>query len=280
MARDGLEAYDATGAGRAIEAFVDDLSNWYVRRSRRRFWNPAGAGGPRRRRRLPHPVRVPRHGGDAAGAVHAVRRRGAVAEPGRRPRRAAGLGAPVRLPPPPTRPRATPAWTRRWRRPARSSGSDGRVRVETKTRVRQPLAEAVVHYAGDHAAMTPLLDARRRRAQRQAGGVRGVRRGVRWLARQTQLQGARPDAGAEGQGGGDRAGRRRRNARRSARSWRAVTVSLPSGDVDLGTRRRRPGPGRARGLGRGQRRRSHRGARPRISTRTCVAKASRANWCA
>jgi isoleucyl-tRNA synthetase len=34
-----LEDYDATTAGRAIAAFVDDLSNWYVRRSRRRFWN-------------------------------------------------------------------------------------------------------------------------------------------------------------------------------------------------------------------------------------------------
>ncbi|HEV2754031.1 MAG TPA: DUF5915 domain-containing protein, partial [Solirubrobacteraceae bacterium] len=33
-----LDAYDATTAGRAIAAFVDDLSNWYVRRSRRRFW--------------------------------------------------------------------------------------------------------------------------------------------------------------------------------------------------------------------------------------------------
>ncbi len=33
-----LDAYDATAAGRAIAAFVDDLSNWYVRRSRRRFW--------------------------------------------------------------------------------------------------------------------------------------------------------------------------------------------------------------------------------------------------
>jgi isoleucyl-tRNA synthetase len=33
-----MEDYDATGAGRAIEAFVDDLSNWYVRGSRRRFW--------------------------------------------------------------------------------------------------------------------------------------------------------------------------------------------------------------------------------------------------
>ncbi len=34
-----LDAYDATTAGRAIAAFVDDLSNWYVRRSRRRFWD-------------------------------------------------------------------------------------------------------------------------------------------------------------------------------------------------------------------------------------------------
>jgi isoleucyl-tRNA synthetase len=32
-----LDAYDATTAGRAIAAFVDDLSNWYVRRSRPRF---------------------------------------------------------------------------------------------------------------------------------------------------------------------------------------------------------------------------------------------------
>src|SRR5262249_24490793 len=42
-ARERLESYDATGAGRRIQDFVDDLSNWYVRRSRRRFWNPGGA---------------------------------------------------------------------------------------------------------------------------------------------------------------------------------------------------------------------------------------------
>ena len=34
-----LEAYDATSAGRAIAELLDELSNWYVRRSRRRFWN-------------------------------------------------------------------------------------------------------------------------------------------------------------------------------------------------------------------------------------------------
>jgi isoleucyl-tRNA synthetase len=34
-----LDAYDATTAGRAIGELLDELSNWYVRRSRRRFWD-------------------------------------------------------------------------------------------------------------------------------------------------------------------------------------------------------------------------------------------------
>ncbi len=33
-----METYDLTGCTRPIERFVDDLSNWYLRRSRRRFW--------------------------------------------------------------------------------------------------------------------------------------------------------------------------------------------------------------------------------------------------
>ncbi|HEY6876192.1 MAG TPA: isoleucine--tRNA ligase [Candidatus Dormibacteraeota bacterium] len=33
-----LEEYDVTGASRPIAAFVDDLSKWYIRRSRNRFW--------------------------------------------------------------------------------------------------------------------------------------------------------------------------------------------------------------------------------------------------
>ena len=43
-ATDALEAYDVFTAGRAIESFVDQLSNWYVRRNRRRFWK--SAAGP------------------------------------------------------------------------------------------------------------------------------------------------------------------------------------------------------------------------------------------
>ncbi len=35
---DKLEHYDITGAGYDLEAFTDELSNWYVRRNRERFW--------------------------------------------------------------------------------------------------------------------------------------------------------------------------------------------------------------------------------------------------
>jgi isoleucyl-tRNA synthetase len=34
-----LDAFDTQRAGRLISSFIDDLSNWYVRRSRRRFWD-------------------------------------------------------------------------------------------------------------------------------------------------------------------------------------------------------------------------------------------------
>jgi isoleucyl-tRNA synthetase len=34
-----LEDFDSQVAGRALARFIDDLSNWYVRRSRRRFWD-------------------------------------------------------------------------------------------------------------------------------------------------------------------------------------------------------------------------------------------------
>ncbi|MCL1901612.1 MAG: isoleucine--tRNA ligase, partial [Firmicutes bacterium] len=37
---EGLNAYRVTEPARAIAAFVDELSNWYVRRCRERFWAP------------------------------------------------------------------------------------------------------------------------------------------------------------------------------------------------------------------------------------------------
>ena len=48
----GLDDYDPTAAARAIETFVDDLSNWYVRRSRRRFWR--GVSGAEADKRSAH----------------------------------------------------------------------------------------------------------------------------------------------------------------------------------------------------------------------------------
>ena len=42
-ATDGYEAYDTPAVARSFEAFVDDLSNWYIRRSRRRFWEEEDA---------------------------------------------------------------------------------------------------------------------------------------------------------------------------------------------------------------------------------------------
>ena len=35
---EAMDDYDAKSAGDAIESFIDQLSNWYVRRNRRRFW--------------------------------------------------------------------------------------------------------------------------------------------------------------------------------------------------------------------------------------------------
>lgn len=38
-----LDEFDAKSAGEALESFVDQLSNWYVRRNRRRFWKSTDA---------------------------------------------------------------------------------------------------------------------------------------------------------------------------------------------------------------------------------------------
>jgi isoleucyl-tRNA synthetase len=41
-----LESFDTAAAGRRLTTLIDDLSNWYVRRSRRRFWDgPRSAEG-------------------------------------------------------------------------------------------------------------------------------------------------------------------------------------------------------------------------------------------
>jgi isoleucyl-tRNA synthetase len=41
-----MDGFDCTAAGREIAAFVEQLSNWYVRLSRRRFWEATGLPSP------------------------------------------------------------------------------------------------------------------------------------------------------------------------------------------------------------------------------------------
>ena len=67
--RERLDAYDATLAGKVIADFVEDLSNWYVRRSRRRFWDGDAAALPDAEGDTSSTPR------QAARSVHAVRRR-------------------------------------------------------------------------------------------------------------------------------------------------------------------------------------------------------------
>lgn len=152
-----MDAYDVTGAGRRIQAFLDDLSNWYVRRSRRRFWNPGGRGGA-----------------DSIAAFHTLHECLVTT---------ATLLAPLT-------PFVSEAiWSNlaagRAERPdsvhlaeypqvhesAVDPGLDGamalarqvvelgrRIRTETKTRTRQPLPAAVVHLPDTSASLEPLLD--------------------------------------------------------------------------------------------------------------------------
>ena len=206
-ARDGLDAYDATGAGRHIERFVDDLSNWYVRRSRRRFWNPGGEATD-----------------DARSAFHTLYEclvtlstllapfTPFIAETLWRSLAADRDGRPesVHLADYPSADEAAidddldAAMSA-----ARSIVGLGRtVRTETKTRVRQPLAEAVVHLPGSFAGLEPLLDVVadelnvRRVVFAESADV------VRALARQAELPGPRPHARPAGQRGRGRARRR------------------------------------------------------------------------
>ncbi len=47
--RSALDDYDIPGACEQVRAFLDVLTNWYIRRSRDRFWDTAGAGADRAR---------------------------------------------------------------------------------------------------------------------------------------------------------------------------------------------------------------------------------------
>jgi len=156
-AREGLDAYDATGAGRAIQSFVEDLSNWYVRRSRRRFWNPGGDAAV-----------------DALAAFHTLYEclvtistllapfTPFVAEALWRNLAADREGRPVSVhlaDYPVADVDVLDEALDEAMAVARAIVELGRrVRVEHRVRTRQPLSGAVVHRAGDRAALSAVLD--------------------------------------------------------------------------------------------------------------------------
>ncbi len=157
-ARAGLDAYDATGAGRAIARFVDDLSNWYVRRARARFWETGGGGTS---------ANAPAAHRTLYECLTAVARLLApftpfVAEAMWRTLSAGVPGSPesVHLADyPEPDPAARDEQLERAMGAVRDIVSLGRtVRTDARVRVRQPLARAVVHLPGDPTELEPLLD--------------------------------------------------------------------------------------------------------------------------
>ncbi len=155
-ARAGLEAYDATAAGRGIQAFVDDLSNWYVRRARRRFWDPDGSGGPDSESAF-----LTLHECLVTVARLLAPFTPFVAEELWRNLAAGRGGAPdsVHLTDyPEPHPSAVDEALEGAMETARAIVELGRrVRSDARIKVRQPLLEAVVHFSGDREALGPLL---------------------------------------------------------------------------------------------------------------------------
>ena len=169
--RSALDGYRPDDAARRIEAFVDRLSNWYVRRSRRRFWRAGalGEGGGRRRqaRCVRHAPRLPGDAVPADRTVHAVRARGDAQEPDRPGAWSAGERAPRRLPGP--APRAD-------RRPARRRHAPCDDALEPRAR-RALAGRDKGAPAGRGRARRAALSGRARGARRRRGA--GARRAER-----------------------------------------------------------------------------------------------------
>ena len=151
--RERLDDYDATRAGHAIAAFVDDLSNWYVRRSRRRFWDGDPAAFATLRTCLVD-------GRAAARAVHARSSPTRSTTTSTAPSRASTCATCPRPA------RATRSSRPRWRVVRETVRLGLAARGQAKLKVRQPLRAAVVVAAGARARGDRAP--RRRRAARSS----------------------------------------------------------------------------------------------------------------
>ena len=117
--RERMDEFDCTAAGRAIADYVEELSNWYVRLSRRRFWEGDRAAFATLRHCLLETVAMlAPFTPFLADEIHLN-----LAAGDRRRRRPRGLGPPARLPRRRPRPSPTPTWSRGWRRSGSRSSS-------------------------------------------------------------------------------------------------------------------------------------------------------------
>ena len=192
---DALDGFDALTASTRLGTFVDDLSNWYVRRSRPRFWKSSDPARPR------HAARVPRHDDAAAGAVLPVPADEIyIALTGELSVHTSDWPAAAPRPTPTLAAEMTCGAAARRRRA-------GPPAADAKAKVRQPLRRALLLHPGVELVRRGARRDRRR-AQRQ--GARRHRHpvGPHELDGRAQLPGARPPARPEGQRGEGGAGRR------------------------------------------------------------------------
>ena len=135
---DALESFDAFAGAQALSTFVDDLSNWYVRRSRPRFWKSAdpAAHATLHQCLVTISLLLAPYCPFVADELHRNLARRQPFHPfarlagGRRPRASTASSKP------------------RWSSPARSRRWVAARAAEAKIGVRQPLPRAIVAAAG------------------------------------------------------------------------------------------------------------------------------------
>ena len=152
--RERMDEFDCTAAGRAIAEYVEELSNWYVRLSRRRFWDGDRAAFATLRHCL---LEI----GGAARPVHPLPRRRDPPQPRRR------RGRRARRAPDSVHLRDFPEPDAGARRP-RAGGGDGGGAPHGRARPRRPRPGQ-----GQGApAAAPRRDRRQRRRARRDRGPR------------------------------------------------------------------------------------------------------------
>ena len=259
-----LEDFDTQRAGRALAGFIDDLSNWYVRRSRRRFWDGDPAALATLHECLDVLTRL------LAPFVPFVTERvwGALFAAG------AGVDSVHLAPWPAADPAVIDVRLGEQVALVRRLVELGRAaRADAKMKTRQPLAQALVSAPGLGGPAECAAGRGARGAQRGEPVRAGRRRGARGAVGEAQLPRPRPPI-RQAHPGGRRGDRRRRPGR--------IRRRLP-GRHRRGAGRRRHrvdlrggGGGRrdaALGLGGRLRRRRHRRPGPRAHPRAAAARA-------